>query len=161
MPPIQYWFAGTALATFIGIVTAISTLGYGWYRAAISEMESANNKTASEANKVKTEQTKRLLGEALASGGQLIGQQAQKSDHQFKQDADAWGQNAHKLISAAYGDGEASLFLDSSGYVFYGDGSPKSNVRNWIDGRMRRITELLRRTDSLAVRSEFDPTKFE
>jgi hypothetical protein len=48
-----------------------------------------------------------------------------------------------------------------SGYVFYGDGSKKSQARNWIDGRMRRITELLRRTDSLAVRSEFDLTKFE
>jgi hypothetical protein len=66
-----------------------------------------------------------------------------------------------KLIDNAYGDGEALLFLDSSGYVFYGDGSKKSDVRNWIDGRMRRITELLRRTDSIAVRNEFDPTKFE
>ena len=46
------------------------------------------------------------------------------------------------LIAAAYGDGEAALFLDSWGYVFYGDGSPKSNMRNWIDGRMRRITAL-------------------
>jgi len=62
------------------------------------------------------------------------------------------GPNTHNLINAAYGDGEASLFLDSSGYIFYSDGSNKSKVRNWIDGRMRRITELLRRTDSLPVK---------
>lgn len=67
------------------------------------------------------------------------------------------GQKNHTLIDTAYGDGEALLFLDSSGYVFYGDGSKKSNVQNWIDGRMRRITELLRRTDTLTVsRSDDD-----
>jgi hypothetical protein len=160
MPPIQYWFTGTALATFIAVLAAVSTLGYGWYRAAITEMESTNNKIASEASKKKTEQVKRLLGEALASGGKLIGAQAEKNDDECENDANAWGSKAHSLIDYAYGDGEALLFLDSSGYVFYGDGSKKSNVRNWIDGRMRRITKL-RRTDSLVVKSEFDPTKFE
>jgi len=65
------------------------------------------------------------------------------------------------LIAAAYGDGEAALFADSSGYVFYGDGSEKSRIRNWIDGRMRRISELLRRTDSLTVKDDFNPTQFE
>jgi hypothetical protein len=161
MPPIQYWFTGTALATFIAVVAAISTLGYGWYRAAITEMESTNNKIASAANKQKTEQAKRLLGEALASGGKLIGAQAAKNDDQYEKEANEWGSKAQSLIENAYGDGEALLFLDSSGYVFYGDGSNKSNVRNWIDGRMRRITELLHRADSLIVKSGFDPTKFE
>jgi hypothetical protein len=66
MPPIQYWFTGTALATFIAVLAAISTLGYGWYRAAITELESTNNKIISAANKQKTEQAKRLLGETLA-----------------------------------------------------------------------------------------------
>jgi hypothetical protein len=28
MPPIQYWFTGTALATFIAVIAAVSTLGY-------------------------------------------------------------------------------------------------------------------------------------
>jgi hypothetical protein len=161
MPPIQYWFTGTALATFIAVVAAISTLGYGWYRAAITEMESTNNKIASAANKQKTEQAKRLLGEALASGGKLIGAQAAKNDDQYEKEANEWGSKAQSLIENAYGDGEALLFLDSSGYVFYGDGSSKSNVRNWIDGRMRRITELLHRADSLTVKSGFDPMKFE
>jgi hypothetical protein len=161
MPPIQFWFTGTALATFIAFLAAVSTLGYGWYRAAITEMESTNNKITSAANKQKTEQAKRLLGEALASGGKLIGAQVGKNEDQCEQDAEAWAHNVHNLIETAYGAGEALLFLDNSGYVFYGDGSKKSQTKNWIDGRMRRITELLRRTDTLAVRSEFDPTKFE
>jgi hypothetical protein len=161
MPAIQYWFTGTALATFIAFLAAVSTLGYGWYRAAITEMESTNNKIASQASKKQTEQVKRLLGEALSSGGKLIGGQAEKTDDQCEHDAEVWVRNAHNLIEAAYGAGEALLFLDNSGYVFYGDGSKKSQTRNWIDGRMRRMTELLRRTDSLSVRREFDSAKFE
>jgi hypothetical protein len=41
-------------------------------------MESTNNKFANAANKQKTEQAKRFLREALASGGKLIGAQAEK-----------------------------------------------------------------------------------
>src|SRR5258707_292507 len=111
MPPIQYWFTGTALATFIAVLAAVSTLGYGWYRAAITEMESTNNKIASDANKKRTEEVKRLLGEALASGGKLIGAQAGKDDDQYEKEADAWGTKARSLIDNAYGDGEALLFL--------------------------------------------------
>lgn len=91
MPPIQYWFTGTALATFIAVLAAVSTLGYGWYRAAITEQESTNNKIASAENKEKTEQAKRLLGEALASGGRLIKEQKDKTDDQCEQEANAWG----------------------------------------------------------------------
>jgi hypothetical protein len=161
MPGIQYWFTGSALATFIALLAAVSTLGYGWYRAATTELELASNKTKSEAQKARTDRVKGLLGTALASGNKLIAEQKDKDDDQAERDANSWGEKTHSLIAAAYGDGEASLFLDSSGYVFYGDGSKKSKIRNWIDGRMRRITELLRRTDLLTVRNEFDPTKFD
>ena len=52
------------------------------------------------------------------------------------------------------------LIMDSSGYIFYSDASKKSQVTNWIDGRLGRTTELLRRTDTLQVRSELDPKQF-
>jgi hypothetical protein len=141
-------------------LAAVSTLGYGWYRAAITEMETSANKAANAANKETIQQVKRLLSEALAAGNRLIGQQAQKTEEQCEEDAASWARNTHNLIEQAYGAGEALLFLDNSGYVFYGDGSKESQTKNLIDGRMRRITELLRRTDTLAVRNEFDPTKF-
>ncbi len=32
MPAIQYWFTGTALGTFLALLAALSTLGYGWYQ---------------------------------------------------------------------------------------------------------------------------------
>ena len=157
MPPLQYWFTGTALATFLTFIAAISTLGYSWYRSALTELESAQNKIESAAQKAKNEQVKLLLGKALTSGTQLIAAQGNKDDTQAKNDAETWVTQIHNLIAAAYGDGEAALFLDDAGYVFYGG----TRIRNWIDGRLRRISELLRRTDSLTVRPDFNPTLFE
>jgi hypothetical protein len=157
MPPLQYWFTGGALAAFLVVATA----GYAWYRAAVNEQESTSKHAQSEAQRLKTEQVKNLLGRALANGEKLIREQVDKEADHAEADAEAWGTNARDMIAAAYGDGEAALFLDSSGYIFYGDGSAKSKTRTWIDGRMRRITELVRRTDSLTVRSDFEPEKFD
>lgn len=160
MPAFQFWFTGTALAAFIAVLTSFGTLvavSYGWYRAALSEADSSSSKVMSAA----AGKAKKLLGDALSTGNKLVGQQSKKTDDEYEKDAEAWGKKAYDLIEAAYGEGEASLFMDSSGYTFYTDGSHKSGIRNWIDGRMRRITELLRRTDVLAVQKGFDPTKFE
>jgi len=161
MPAFQYWFTGGALAAFLAILTTVSTLGYAWYRAALTELESASSKVETAAQKSETTRVKTLLGKAIAAGDTLIRDLKDKEIDQAEKDAQTWGGKTHSLIAAAYGDGEAALFLDSSGYVFYGDGSPKSNIRNWIDGRMRRTTELLRRTDTLTARNEFDPAQFE
>ena len=157
MPAIQYWFTGGAVAAFLALLGAVSTLGYAWYRAAVTEMESASSKAASAAQKLKADRVKGLLAKALVSGDKLIRSHKDTDEDQAKKDAEKWGQQTHDLIAAAYGDGEAALFLDSSGYVFYG-GSP---IRNWIDGRMRRLTELLKRIDTLSTRIDFDPAKFE
>ena len=164
MPPVQYWFTGTALATFLALLGTLSTLGYGWYRAAITELESTHNKIEFAAQKAKNERVKALLGKALAAGANLIEEENKKAEDKAKQDAERWATQTHNLIAAAYGDGEAALFLDSSGYVFYqaaGENAEKSKIRNWVDGRMRRITELLRRTDLLTAKDEFDPTQFD
>jgi hypothetical protein len=161
MPPIQYWFSGAGLAAFLAVLATVSTLSYGWYRAAVTEMHSAKNRADSAEQRARTERVKSLLGKALKTGSKLIQELTDKDENQTKKGAEAWGETTRDLIAAAYGDGEAALFLDSSGYVFYGDGSPKSNMRNWIDGRMRRITALLPRADSLTVRKEFDPSEFD
>lgn len=156
MPPIQYWFTGTALAAAI----AFLPLAYAWYSAAVGEMQKASLTLASDEQKIKTAQVKDFLGKAIASGTRLIDAQKDKDDDAAEKAAQAWGQNTRDLIIAAYGDGEATLFLDSSGFVFYGDNSRTSGTRNWIDGRLRRLTELLRRADTLTLRKDFDPAKF-
>jgi len=161
LPPIQYWFTGQAVAAFVTLLGALLTLGYGWYRAANTEWDTAHSKIESATQKEKIDRVKALLGKALDTGAGLIGDLNKKDGDQAERDTDAWVKQARDLIAAAYGDGEAALFLDSSGYVFYGDGSQKSNIRNRLDGRMRRISGLLRRSDSLTVKNDFNPTLFE
>jgi hypothetical protein len=158
VPAIQHWFTGGAFAAFLALLLALLgavSMGYAWYRAAVTEMEWASSKAASAAQKLKADRVKGLLAKALVSGDKLI--RSNKDTNEDQEDAEKWGQQTHDLIAAAYGEGEAALFLDSSGYVFYG-GSP---IRNWIDARMRRLTELLKRTDTLSTRTDFDPAKFE
>jgi hypothetical protein len=161
VPAIQYWFTGGAVAAFLALLGAVSTLGYAWYRAAVTEMESASSKAAAAAQKLKADRVKGLLAKALVSGDKLIRSHKDTDEDQAKKDAEKWGQQTHDLIAAAYGEGEAALFLDDSGYVFYSVPLPMNAIRNWIDGRMRRLTELLKRTDTLSTRTDFDPAKFE
>jgi hypothetical protein len=161
MPALQYWFTGAALAAFIALATAAVTLGYNWYRAATAEMESASNKTASIAQKRQTARIKDLLGIQMDRANALLKKLSNADPPQVEQEAIAWGQQTHDLIEAAYGTGEAGLFLDSSGYVFYSDGSDKSRIRNWIDGRKRRLSELLQRADLLTAKEGFEAQKFE
>ena len=72
VPAIQYWFTGGAVAAFLALLGAVSTLGYAWYRAAVTEMESASSKAASAAQKLKADRVKGLLAKALVSGDTLI-----------------------------------------------------------------------------------------
>ena len=83
------------------------------------------------------------------------------NDEDLTKAAEEWVNKTHKLIVAAYGDGEGALFMDNSGYRFFTDGSEKSKIRNWVDGRQRRLTELIPRTDHLSVRENFDPKQFD
>ena len=164
MPAIQHWFAGGAFAAFLALLLAllgVVSMGYAWYRAAVTEMESASSKAASAAQKLKADRVKGLLAKALVSGDKLMGSLKDTDEDQAKKDAEKWGQQTHDLIAAAYGEGEAALFLDDSGYVFYSVPLPMNTIRNWIDGRMRRLAELLKRTDTLSTRTDFDPAKFE
>jgi len=91
----------------------------------------------------------------------LVQAQRDKSDDVVKTDAEHWVTVTHSMIESAYGEGEAALFLDDSGYIFYSEGTEKAKYRNWIDGRMRRMGELMTRADSLSVRKEFDTKQFE
>lgn len=152
MPALQYWFTGGALAAFL----AFTTLGYAWYRAAVAEHELAATKATSVIQRQKNVLVKNLLGKEIESGQDLLRDQSDKPDDQANKDAIAWGKKTHDLIEAAYGDGEATLFMSDAGYTFYTDSSTKTTIRNWIIGRLRRLSELIPRTDQLTVSDDFD-----
>jgi predicted nucleotide-binding protein len=132
------------------------------YRAAVVERDSATQHADAVGQKLKPNHVKDLLGKALDTG-KTIFVASDLTEEQRKQKATEWGTHTRDLIAAACGDGEAFLLLDDSGYTFFSDSAnPETGmIRNWIDGRMRRIGELLRRIDSLTVRSDFEPAKFD
>jgi hypothetical protein len=163
MPALAYWFTGGALAAFLALVTTFvattATLGYAWYRAAVTEQDSAASKLTSTAYAEKIRQVKSLLGKASRATSGLFKDTV--TEEELTKDAEGWVNKTYDLIAAAYGDGEAALFMDNSGYIFYSDGSEKSKVRNWVDARARRLAELIPRTDRIAIRDDFDPKKFD
>jgi hypothetical protein len=70
--------------------------------------------------------------------------------------AKAWGKETRDFIRTAFGDGEAALFLSDAGFVFYG-GDEDTRVRNWMIGRLRRLSSIIERADSLTIRPDFKP----
>jgi hypothetical protein len=160
MPPLQFWFSGSGLASFLALLATMATLGYGWYRGAITEFEANKQKIETKENRDRTNKVTSLLVAALDESNRLLKTINKDSTAQADKDTADWGRRTHDLLVAAFGESEAALFISNSGYVFYGDGSPASNLRNWVDGRQRRLTELLARAGSLYVKSDFDPSKF-
>lgn len=66
-----------------------------------------------------------------------------------------WAMRCRDLIRETFGSGEAALFLDDSGYIFFSSGgSAGARVRNFIIGRTRRLGELLPRVDHMYLRAD-------
>src|SRR6185312_3980493 len=163
MPGLQYWFSGTAFAAFLALlagIAGVAGLSYGWYLAAVKEMTSATSAATTEEQRDKIRQIKSLIGKAMQSGKDLLQKIPTMEASGAERAANEWGQPIHDLIAAAYGEGEATLFLDSTGYTFFSGSAPNTNVRLWIEGRLRRLSELLPRADTLPVRRDFDPAMF-
>jgi hypothetical protein len=155
MPALQYWFTGGSLAALLALLTAAATLGYGWYRAAVTEEQAATTKSETTSQRLQRGQVKDALGKAVSEGNRLIREVKDKEEAQAQHEAEQWGQRTYDLIAAAFGDGEGQLFLDDSGYVFYSDSSKNRKIGIWIEGRLRRATELLQRCDRLTVRADW------
>jgi hypothetical protein len=89
---------------------------------------------------------KEKLGAALAEGESLYGRGVKK-------EAEAWATKTHNTIVRGLGTAEAALFLSDAGYTFF---SGPGLVKNWLQGRLRRLTELLARLDTVPLREDFD-----
>lgn len=112
---------------------------------------------------IKRQQVGQILATHLSLGETIVRQirLAQEEESVLIQRASEWGSKTQVLIEAAYGHGEAALFYSDAGYTFFGSGKPITNCLNWVDGRLRRLTELLERAQALPLRDEFDPGSVE
>jgi hypothetical protein len=152
-PPIAYWFTGGALVPLVLFVVA----GLTWWRAAVTEFDLTQTKSLVKTQRGNIDRVKELLGDQIAAGEQLIRRLNKDHLDQDQTRAEEWATKTHDLIRSAYGSGEAAIFLSNANYVFYGEGGQYSLVKNFIDGRLRRLTELIPRTDTLPLRGGFDP----
>jgi hypothetical protein len=89
-----------------------------------------------------------VLGDLNAEGQSLYADRS--SD---KAAISAWGDRAVGIIESALGPAEAALFVSNSGYVFYSGRSDQPRL--WLDGRLRRLAELIARLDSVHVNLRF------
>ena len=55
-----------------------------------------------------------------------------------------WVTEVHDLIKHEFGDGEANLFLSDAGYTFFVS-DKRGRINVWLEGRIRRLTDLIRR----------------
>jgi hypothetical protein len=67
-----------------------------------------------------------------------------------------WAEHKRAMIAAALGEGEAARFTDDIGLVFR-NGEPWPEFKNYIDGRIFRIGQLIERADTLDVDRSFNP----
>jgi hypothetical protein len=112
-----------------------------------------------EANVKRTDSLKRLLavkdklGAAMERGRALVGT--------YDPDEVAiWAHDTAALIEAAFGAGEASQFRSSFGYTFADAGGSNPRLREYVEGRLRRLGELIARADSLSMNPDFDPVRW-
>jgi hypothetical protein len=98
---------------------------------------------------------KDIIGSCIEEGEEIFGHPNTKRGDAMQDAAEQWVTKTHNFISTAFCSGEATLFLSDAGYTIY---SSDGVVGNWIKGRLRRLNELLVRTDSIDINIDFDPT---
>jgi hypothetical protein len=98
-----------------------------------------------------------MLGKFVADGERLFAECQQSDQQKCEADVLAWGTKADDFILGAFGAGEQSLFESQAGYVFYGGTVPS----NRLDGSIRRLNDLLQRTNSIPTAKDFDIKKYQ
>ncbi len=157
-----------------GAAPILLFFAYGLLKANYKRFEEIKEQCERLASRVATDEKrialKDLLGETREEGPRAHARTHETGDWDI---LSRWTNETHDLIEAAFGKGEAQLFLSDEGYPTHSlPGSPgndawaalaQSNVsaRNRrereIGYRLRRLDSLILRADSLPIRPDFDP----
>ena len=122
MPPLQFWFSGTAVASVLALVATIASLGYAWYSIAESEQTKAASREKARLKGIRDQlQTFYIKGGALLGRHIVKGAPASEVD-QYAQDYKAWAEETETWIRTNLGDAAAARFSDiGSGFNFNWD----------------------------------------
>jgi hypothetical protein len=116
MPAIQYWFTGVALGAFLAILGTISTLGYAWYRAALTEQQVAVSAAVNTAHIERLQTIRRRLLDFYVEGQNLKRENVTAENFPlWMQKTNQYGTNASNWIQQNIGIAAKDRFLDMSG----------------------------------------------
>lgn len=110
MPPISFWFTGSAIGACIALIVSVTSLGWAWYNAALTEQKSARSNE-------RLTQVRQHLQNFFIRGAQLRDRPLQKdaSEADFKNyvaEVEAWVNETNNWIRVNLGDAASAKFLD-------------------------------------------------
>ena len=79
----------------------------------------------------------------LTEGEALLGRLHKDDTHQLEPAVEKWINGTISFLRTNLNEGYVARLNNFSGMTFLGDGSPKSTLRNKIDGRLRRLNEFI------------------
>jgi hypothetical protein len=92
------------------------------------------------------------LGKFLEEGQALMAR-AQDHDQPLPtEEANDWGQRLEEFVRERMGVAKAAVLTNFSGMTFFSNGSDRANLRNGIDGRLRRIVQFIEAQPHSAAR---------
>ena len=94
-----------------------------------------------------------LLGRHHAKGQKLASSQPRLEEisQTAVEEITEWGEGAYRLIRAAYGFGQAEIFLS---------GEDPGYIEVWLDERLAQLVRLMEQTSEMGLRPDFDPEDF-
>jgi hypothetical protein len=155
------WLNFPALSRWWAVVPLVILLVYGFLKALRERFEDVEEKLATV---VRQRAVKDLLGEAVDKGRALQRSVYKEGDEVIvvnQEDINNWVHYTRDLIEAAYDKGEAQHFMNSDDYSPEKP-SPFRNIyhdpyKYFVQVRLRRLDELIVRSNSLLVNPDFDP----
>jgi hypothetical protein len=118
MPPFTYWFSGAALAAFIAFAGSIGLLGYSWYRAALTEMQSA----ATKSGRAKFQKD---LSAFIIGGDNILARLMIPTDEMAGHDSQAWNEAVMKYVDDNLGQGYAARLNSGAGITGFLQQAPE------------------------------------
>jgi hypothetical protein len=158
------WVSFPALSRWWAAIPLLLLFGYGFLKALHERFEGVEEKLTAV---TRYKAVKDLLGDAVDKGKALQRTIYKEGDEVIvvtQQDVEGWVHYTRDLIEAAYDKGEARHFMNSDDYKPE-SASPFRNIyhdpyKYFVEARLRRLDELIMRTNSLPLNPSFDPQEW-
>lgn len=141
MPPISYWFTGSAIGALIALLVTMTSLGWAWYNAALNEQKLAH--TSARSRDVRAH-----LQEFYVRGVRLRDRPLPKETSQadfaaYVAQVEAWVNEANSWIENSLGHAASAKFLDvGPGFSFSWNRAINEHHNNIINQMTRWVDNL-------------------